>query len=144
MHDYNLITRTIKFIPILNHTTAATLLSRRQKPWLGAFLKLLCRREAIEEPRCDSPFCTAKAIVAIIRPRPSLYVLRLEQSGFLLALLSSDIHTAAENLDYQIYVAFCKTTFLNWTAWLYGCPCAIISDFLDALFNFRNSLVHYA
>lgn len=143
-HDFGLITRTIKFIPILDPTTAATLLSRRHRAWLGAFLKLLCREGAIEEPPCDSPFSTAEAIVAIIRPKPSPYTPRLEQSKFISALLSSDIHIVAEDLDYQIHATFCKTTFLDWTAWVCGCPCAIISEFLDALFNFRNALAHSA
>ncbi|KAL5313247.1 hypothetical protein ACEPPN_018980 [Leptodophora sp. 'Broadleaf-Isolate-01'] len=143
-HDFDLITRTIKFVPIRNPTTAATLLSRRQKDWLGDFLKFLCRDGAIEEPPCDSPFSMAEAIVAIIRPRPSPYAPRLEQSKFISALLSSDIRTAAEDLDYQIHAIFCKTTFLDWTAWVCGCQCAIISDFLDAVFNLRNALAHSA
>jgi hypothetical protein len=143
-HDFPLVTRTIKFIPLPDPTIAATLLSKRSRGWLDAFLKLLCRDEAIEEPRCDSLLSTAEAIVATIRQRPFSHAPRWRKSWLFSVLLSSDIPTIAEKLDSQIHSAFCRPTFSDWTAWRCGYRCDIISEFLDALLNFRNDLVQLA
>lgn len=143
-HDFALVTRTIKFIPLPDPTIAATLLSKRSRGWLGAFLKLLCRDKDIEEPHCDSLLSTAEAIVAIIRQRPSSHAPRWKGAWLFSDLFSSDIPAVAEKLDSQIHSEFCRPTFSDWTAWRCGYQCEIISEFLEALLNLRNDLVQLA
>jgi hypothetical protein len=143
-HDFGLVTLTIKFIPLPDPTIPATLLSGRQKGWLDAFLNVLCRDEAIDVPPCDSLLSTAEVIVAIISRRPSSRALRWEGDWLLSALFDPDISTVAEKLDSQIHSVFCTITFADWIAWHCGYRKDIVSNLLDALLNFRNTLVQFA
>jgi len=69
-HDFNDVRLVLKFVLSLDPTIAASLLFKRWKDWLDAFLNVLCRDKVIEKPLCNSLLFTAKAIVAIIRQRP--------------------------------------------------------------------------
>ena len=141
--DFDLVTRTIKFIPVRDPTTAATLLSTRPEGWLSTFLEYLCRDRAFEEPPCHSSWSTAEAIVAIIRPSHPVCAPRLDQSKFIPELLSNP-RVAAEGLDQQIHTIFCRTTISDWTAWICGYQCEIIPDFLDTVLDFRDFLARSA
>ena len=143
-YDFDDIKLICKFAPGLNPTIAATLLSRRRKGWLDAFLNVLCRDEAPENPPCDSLLSTAEAIVDIIRRRPLSPALGWNGDWIFSALISStDIATIAETLDAQIHSTFCTIPFEDWVEWCCGYQNDGISNFLDTVFNFRNGLARY-
>lgn len=134
----------IKFTPGLDSTTAATLLSRRCKDWLSAFLQTLCRDAAVEKPLCDSTLSTAEAIVAIIRRRSLSPASGWNGDWILSALLSSsDVPTIAEKFVTQVHSTFCMFPFKDWVAWSCGYQNDDISNFLDIVFDFRNKLARY-
>jgi hypothetical protein len=140
-HDFDAIRLICKFVPGLDPAIAAALLSERQKGWLCAFLKVLCRRQAVQEPSCDSPLSMAKAIVGIIRWRRLSPAPEWNGAWIFSALNSStDISTIAEKLDAQIQSVFSRITFEDWLAWSYGFSNDPIQSLLNTAFNFRNDL----
>jgi hypothetical protein len=129
-----------KFVPGLDSAVAAKLLSTRPQSWLDAFLKVLCQRQAVQKPSCDSPLSTAEAIVSIIRRRV-LSPAEWDGAWIFLALKSSaDISEIAENLDAQIHAVFSRVAVEDWVAWFYGFPNHPIQSLLNSVFIFRNAL----
>jgi hypothetical protein len=140
-HDFNAIRLICRFVPTLGFAIAATLLSKRRESWLVAFLKTLCRDEALQEPPCDSPLSTAEAIVSIIRRRRVSPAPEWNGAGFFSALNSStDISIIAKKLYDQTSTTFSAITFEDWQAWYCGLPNDPIQSLLNAAFNFRNDL----
>jgi hypothetical protein len=140
-HDFDDVILICKFVPGLEPTVAATALSKRQKGWLGAFLIVICRRQAIQEPSCDSPLSTANAIVGIIRLRPVSPAPEWNWVRIVLAIHSSrDISVIADQLDAEIHSVFSRITFRDWLEWYYGFPNDPIQSLLNAVLNLRNDL----
>jgi hypothetical protein len=140
-HDFDAIRLICRFVPGLDPSVATALLSERRNSWLNAFLKIVCRRQAIQEPPCDSPISTAKAIVGIIRRRRLSPAPEWNGAWVFSALNSStDISTIAEKLDAQIHLVSSRITFEDWLAWSYGYSNDPIQSLLNTLFNFRNDL----
>jgi hypothetical protein len=130
----------IKFVPGLDSTIAAALLSSRSKPWLGAFWNVLCRREAARQIPCDK--VTAEAIVALIKRRP-LAATPEWNGAWIFSALALSQEDIAQKLDAQIHHTFCGITFDDWVAWFHGFSNDFVQSFLNAVFNFRNDLVEY-
>ncbi|TVY14153.1 hypothetical protein LARI1_G007778 [Lachnellula arida] len=140
-HDFYIIRTICKFVPGLDPAVSATVLSKRWKLWLDAFLKVLCQREVIQEPPCDSPLSTAEAIVRIIRRRQLSPAPEWDGAWIFSALNSStDISTIAEKFDAQMHSVFSRITFEDWVEWTYGFPNDPIQSLLNTGFNLRNNL----
>lgn len=143
-HNFNDIRLICKYVPSLDPGIAAALLSKRRKGWLDAFLKVLCRREAIEEPPCDSLLSTADAIVAMIKRRSLLPALAWNGAWIFPDLNSSArVSIIAEKLDGQIHSTFSSIAFEDWLAWVSGFPNDPIQSLLNETFTFRNDLARY-
>ncbi|RDL30468.1 uncharacterized protein BP5553_10346 [Venustampulla echinocandica] len=114
-HDFDTGRLTCEFVPSLDPVVAATVLSKRRRGWLGAFLKVLCRSHAAREPSCDSPLSTATAIVGIIRRRLVSPAPEWNVAWIFSALTSStDISTISEKLNAQIDSVFSRISFRDW------------------------------
>lgn len=141
--DFDFIESVNKSIPLPHQTTVAAL-SRQRKPWLDKFLTTLCRYKAVQEPSCDSRKSTAEAIVEIIRRRPSP-VVTWSGDWILERLISStNIPAVAERLNFEFHSTFCTIAFSDWTEWCHGHENERARNFLNAVFNFRNSLAQQA
>jgi hypothetical protein len=140
-HDFDAVILICKFVPGLEPAVAAIELSKRRAGWLGAFLKVLCRREGIQEPSCDSPLSRANAIVGIIRRRPLSPAPKLDGARILSALHSSgDVSVIAEQLDAQVHSVFSRIIPRDWLEWYCGFANDPIQSLLNAGLNLRNDL----
>lgn len=133
--NFNHIRLICRFIPGLEPTTAARILSARGDTWLNT----LCQhcQDRLGKPVCD---LTAEEIVSVFKLKP------LSPKAWDLDLISiflADISTAAVKLDKQIQSKFCSIAFEDWVAWSRGYKHDEISSFLDTVFKFRNDLVYH-
>jgi hypothetical protein len=140
-HDFDAVRLICEFVPGLEPAVAAAALSQRRKGWLGAFLKVLCRRQAIQEPSCDSPLSTANAIVGIIRRRLLSLAPEWDWVRIFSALNSlGDVSVIAEQFDAQIHSVFSRIISRDWLEWYYGFANNPIQSLLNAGLNLRNDL----
>jgi hypothetical protein len=140
-HNFDAARLICEFVPGLEPTVAAAVLSKRQEGWLGAFLKVLCRRQAIQEPSCNSLLSRANAIVGIIRGRPLSPTLAWDGVRIFSALNSTeDVSIIAEQFDAQIHSVFSRITSRDWLEWYYGFSNYPIQSLLHACLNLRNDL----
>jgi hypothetical protein len=140
-HNFDDIMLICKFVPGLNPTDAVTLLSTRRKGWLDAFLKILCRRQALTEPPCDALQSTAQAIVGIIKWRRLSPAPKWDGDWIFSDLkISTDISATAERFAAQIDSVFSRITFKDWVEWAYGFPNDPVQSLLSTSFNLRNNL----
>ena len=134
--NFDLVIRTIKFIPLSDSTMAAAIISKVHQ----TFIENLFSGKAIKG---QLQSFNAEAIVAFIKGKPSSPS-RWNGDWFFSTLISSDIQITAEKLDREIHWEFCSITFLEWTAWICGNKSVNVSHLLDVLFNFRNALAEHA
>jgi len=129
----------------LDPSIAETILGGRQKHWLNAFLKGLCRDKGIPVPRCDSLESKAREIVDIVRgPSPS----GEGWNGFWVPLALTpvttvttlDITPIAARFDAGPHSALLKIPFSHLTSWLSGFRNRFISNFFDNMFNLSSIL----
>ncbi|ESZ95954.1 hypothetical protein SBOR_3646 [Sclerotinia borealis F-4128] len=119
--DFDLVIRTVKFIPLPDPQLAAALLSKRHETWI----KHLFPGGAIEGPL--QSFDVEQLVASIKGDRPRL------QGGM-----------ETEKLDNQMQWEFCRIKFSEWIAWICGVESVNVSHLLDTLFNFRNALAEHA
>jgi len=103
-------------------------------------VKIVCRREAVQEPPpCDNPLSRAKAIVDIIRRR-TLSTAPESNGEWAFAVLNSPTPIFAEELDAHIHSMFSRITFEDWLALCYGLPNDPIRSLLNTVYSFRKDL----